>query len=50
MAVINAIIDYYIIIILIFSTVHQMAEEATLEFESTREKIAEFINARLTKK
>jgi cysteine desulfurase/selenocysteine lyase len=28
--------------------VHQLAEEATLEFEKTREKVAEFINARST--
>jgi cysteine desulfurase/selenocysteine lyase len=28
--------------------VHQLAEEATLEFEKTREKVANFINARAT--
>jgi len=32
----------------IHRAVHQLAEEATLEFEKTREKVAEFINARST--
>ena len=27
---------------------HQLAEEATLEFEKTREKVAKFINAKST--
>ena len=48
-SVINAIVDYYTNYNSnIHRAVHQMAEEATLEFESTRQKVAEFINARST--
>src|ERR671929_1923661 len=47
--VINAILDYYMNYNSnIHRAVHQMAEEATLAFESTRQKVAKFINARLT--
>jgi cysteine desulfurase / selenocysteine lyase len=49
LAVINAICDYYMNYNSnIHRAVHQLAEEATLEFEKTREKVAEFINARST--
>jgi len=49
LAVINAIQDYYMNYNSnIHRAVHQLAEEATLEFEKTREKVAEFINARST--
>jgi cysteine desulfurase/selenocysteine lyase len=45
--VINAILDYYMNYNSnIHRAVHQMAEEATLAFESTRQKVAKFINAR----
>src|ERR671932_235742 len=48
-SVINAIYDYYMNYNSnIHRAVHQLAEEATLEFEKTREKVAEFINARST--
>ncbi len=47
MAVINAITDYYMNYNSnIHRAVHQLAEEATLAYERTREKIAKFINAR----
>ena len=47
MVVINAITDYYMNYNSnIHRAVHQLAEEATLAYESTREKIAKFINAR----
>ena len=47
-SVINAILDYYTNYNSnIHRAVHQMAEEATLAFESTRQKVAKFINARL---
>src|ERR671927_4318 len=49
LAVINAISDYYMNYNSnIHRAVHQLAEEATLAFESTRKKVAEFINARST--
>src|SRR5918998_3861238 len=49
LAVINAIHDYYMNYNSnIHRAVHQLAEEATIEFEKTREKVAEFINARST--
>jgi len=49
LAVIDAIRDYYMNYNSnIHRAVHQLAEEATLEFEKTREKVAEFINARST--
>ncbi len=49
LVVINAIHDYYMNYNSnIHRAVHQLAEEATLEFEKTREKVAEFINARST--
>jgi cysteine desulfurase/selenocysteine lyase len=49
LAVINAIHDYYMNYNSnIHRAVHQLAEEATLEFEKTREKVAKFINARAT--
>jgi cysteine desulfurase/selenocysteine lyase len=49
LSVINAILDYYTNYNSnIHRAVHQMAEEATLAFESTRHKVAEFINAHLT--
>src|ERR671933_1879477 len=45
--VINAISDYYMNYNSnIHRAVHQLAEEATLEYEKTREKVAKFINAR----
>jgi cysteine desulfurase / selenocysteine lyase len=47
-SVINAILDYYMNYNSnIHRAVHQMAEEATLAFENTRQKVAKFINARL---
>src|ERR671932_750208 len=47
--VINAILDYYMNYNSnIHRAVHQMAEEATFEYERTREKVARFINARST--
>ena len=47
LAVINAIHDYYMNYNSnIHRAVHQLAEEATLAFEKTREKIAKFVNAR----
>jgi cysteine desulfurase/selenocysteine lyase len=47
LAVINAIHDYYMNYNSnIHRAVHQLAEEATLAFEKTREKVARFINAR----
>jgi cysteine desulfurase/selenocysteine lyase len=47
--VINAICNYYMNYNSnIHRAVHQLAEEATLEYEKTREKIAKFINARYT--
>jgi len=47
MAVINAITDYYMNYNSnIHRAMHRLAEEATLAYESTREKIAKFINAR----
>src|SRR5919202_1484440 len=47
--VINAISDYYMNYNSnIHRAVHQLAEEATLEFEKIREKVAEFINTRST--
>jgi cysteine desulfurase / selenocysteine lyase len=49
LAVIDAIRDYYMNYNSnIHRAVHQLAEEATLEFEKTREKVAEFIHARST--
>src|ERR671929_1334827 len=49
MSVINAICDYYINYNSnIHRAVYQLAEEATLEYEKTREKVARFINARST--
>src|ERR671939_129060 len=49
LAVINAIHDYYMNYNSnIHRAVHQLAEEATLAFESTRKKVAEFINAKST--
>jgi cysteine desulfurase/selenocysteine lyase len=48
-SVINAIYDYYMNYNSnIHRAVHQLAEEATLEYEKTREKVAKFINARST--
>src|ERR671933_2865430 len=47
LAVINAIHDYYMNYNSnIHRAVHQLAEEATFEYEKTREKVAKFINAR----
>ncbi len=47
LSVINAIHDYYMNYNSnIHRAVHQLAEEATLAFEKTREKVAKFINAR----
>src|SRR6185312_7919808 len=47
LAVIDAIRDYYMNYNSnIHRAVHQLAEEATLEYEKTREKVARFINAR----
>src|SRR5918911_2097282 len=44
--VINAILDYYMNYNSnIHRAVHQLAEEATFEYEKTREKVAKFINA-----
>lgn len=49
LAVINSISDYYSNYNSnIHRAVHQMAEEATIEYEGTRQKIAKFINARHT--
>jgi cysteine desulfurase/selenocysteine lyase len=49
LAVINAICDYYMNYNSnIHRAVHQLAEEATLAFESTRKKVAKFINAKST--
>src|SRR5919202_6918721 len=49
LSVINSIVDYYMNYNSnIHRAVHQMAEEATLAFENTREKVAKFINARST--
>jgi cysteine desulfurase/selenocysteine lyase len=49
LAVIDAIHDYYMNYNSnIHRAVHQLAEEATLAFENTREKVAKFINARST--
>jgi cysteine desulfurase / selenocysteine lyase len=48
-SVINAICDYYMNYNSnIHRAVHQLAEEATFEYEKTREKVAKFINARST--
>jgi cysteine desulfurase / selenocysteine lyase len=47
LAVIDAIRDYYMNYNSnIHRAVHQLAEEATIEFEKTREKVAKFINAK----
>ncbi|HKX82169.1 MAG TPA: cysteine desulfurase [Nitrososphaera sp.] len=47
LSVINAIHDYYLNYNSnIHRAVHQLAEEATLAFETTREKVARFINAK----
>jgi cysteine desulfurase/selenocysteine lyase len=49
LSVINAIHDYYMNYNSnIHRAVHQMAEEATIAYERTREKIAKFINANST--
>src|ERR687885_2216650 len=49
LSVINAIYDYYMNYNSnIHRAVHQLAEEATFEYEKTREKVAKFINARST--
>src|SRR5919205_3559343 len=49
LSVINAISDYYMNYNSnIHRAVHQLAEEATLQFEKAREKVARFINARST--
>ena len=49
MSVINAICNYYMNYNSnIHRAVHQLAEEATLEYEKTREKVARFINARFS--
>ena len=49
LAVIDAIHDYYMNYNSnIHRAVHQLAEEATLAFENTREKVAKFVNARST--
>src|ERR687893_82812 len=49
LAVIDAIYDYYMNYNSnIHRAVHQLAEEATLEFEKTREKVAKLINAKST--
>ncbi|HYZ49846.1 MAG TPA: cysteine desulfurase [Nitrososphaeraceae archaeon] len=46
LSVINAIYDYYMNYNSnIHRAVHQLAEEATFEYEKTREKVARFINA-----
>jgi cysteine desulfurase / selenocysteine lyase len=48
-SVINAIYNYYMNYNSnIHRAVHQLAEEATFEYEKTREKVAKFINARST--
>src|SRR5919198_1501310 len=47
LSVIKAIHDYYMYYNSnIHRAVHQLAEEATIEYERTREKVAKFINAR----
>ena len=49
LAVIDAIHDYYMNYNSnIHRAVHQLAEEATLAFENSREKVAKFVNARST--
>ncbi|HJT48697.1 MAG TPA: cysteine desulfurase [Nitrososphaeraceae archaeon] len=49
LSVINAIYDYYMNYNSnIHRAVHQLAEEATFEYEKTREKVARFINAHST--
>jgi cysteine desulfurase/selenocysteine lyase len=49
LAVIDAIHDYYTNYNSnIHRAVHQLAEEATLAFENSREKVAKFVNARST--
>ncbi len=49
LAVIDAIYDYYANYNSnIHRAVHQLAEEATLAFETTRKRVAEFINAKST--
>ena len=49
LSVIDAIHDYYLNYNSnIHRAVHQLAEEATLAFEKTREKVAKFINAKST--
>jgi cysteine desulfurase/selenocysteine lyase len=49
LSVINAIHDYYMNYNSnIHRAVHQLAEEATAEFELTRSKVANFVNARST--
>ena len=49
LAVIDAIHDYYMNYNSnIHRAVHQLAEEATLAFEKTREKVAKFVNAKST--
>src|ERR671929_1411288 len=49
LSVIKAIYDYYMYYNSnIHRAVHQLAEEATIEYERTREKVAKFINARST--
>src|SRR5690242_14125820 len=49
LAVIDAIYDYYTNYNSnIHRAVHQLAEEATLAFETTRKRVAEFINAKST--
>ncbi|TLY02134.1 MAG: cysteine desulfurase [Thaumarchaeota archaeon] len=49
LAVIDAIHDYYMNYNSnIHRAVHQLAEEATIAFERTREKVAKFINAKST--
>ena len=49
LAVIDSIHDYYMNYNSnIHRAVHQLAEEATLAFEKTREKVARFVNARST--
>src|SRR5919206_5029712 len=49
LSVINAIYDYYMNYNSnIHRAVHQLAEEATVEYEKTREKVAKSINARST--
>lgn len=49
LAVIDAIHDYYMNYNSnIHRAVHQLAEETTIAFEKTREKVAKFINAKST--